>query len=64
MFCSLVCGVLEEYFVVVCGVFCGGLWCFVVFCSVLCHPHLCTKSTITIFVNGRTFSVINNSDLN
>ena len=25
--------------------------------------HLCSKTTITSSVNGRTFSVINNSDL-
>ena len=28
-----------------------------------CCQHLCTNTTITSSVNGRTFSVINNSDL-
>ena len=28
-----------------------------------CYQHLCTNTTITSSVNGRTFSVINNSDL-
>ena len=28
-----------------------------------CCKHLCTNTTITSSVNGRTFSVINNSDL-
>ena len=28
-----------------------------------CCQHLCTNTTITLSVNGRTFSVINNSDL-
>ena len=28
-----------------------------------CCQHLCTKTTITSSVNGRTFSVINSSDL-
>ena len=28
-----------------------------------CCKHLCTNSTVTSSVNGRTFSVVNNSDL-
>ena len=28
-----------------------------------CCQHLCTNTTITSSVNGRTFSVFNNSDL-
>ena len=28
-----------------------------------CCMHLCTNSTVTSFVNGRKFSVVNNSDL-
>ena len=28
-----------------------------------CCMHLCTSSTVTSSVNGRTFSVVNNSDL-
>ena len=31
--------------------------------SCKCCQHLCTNTTITSSVNGRTFSVINNSDL-
>ena len=31
--------------------------------SCVCCQHLCTKTTITSSVNDRTFSVINNSDL-
>ena len=29
-----------------------------------CYKHLCTNSTVTSSVNGRKFSVVNNSDLN
>ena len=28
-----------------------------------CYMHLCTNSTVTSSVNGRKFSVVNNSDL-
>ena len=28
-----------------------------------CCKHLCSNSTVTSFVNGRKFSVVNNSDL-
>ena len=28
-----------------------------------CYNHLCSKTTITSSVNGRTFSVVNDSDL-
>ena len=31
--------------------------------SCICCQHLCTKTTITSSVNGRTFSAINNADL-
>ena len=31
--------------------------------SCICCQHLCTNTTITSSVNGRTFSVINNYDL-
>ena len=29
----------------------------------VCCTHLCTKTTITISVNGRQFSIINNNDM-
>ena len=29
----------------------------------VCCTHLCTKTTITSFVNGRQFSMINNNDM-
>ena len=29
----------------------------------VCCTHLCTKTTITLSVNGRQFSIINNNDM-
>ena len=44
----------------------GRQWLNLVTCNAKrcnCCMHLCTNSTVTSSVNGRKFSVVNNSDL-